>query len=239
MPGKILGLIPARGGSKGVPGKNTRHLGGRPLIEYTIEAARLSNVVDRLVVSTDSEAIADVARSLGADVPFMRPSELAGDRAAMLPVIQHAVSSLSRSGWRADIVLVLQPTSPLRQPQHLVEAVTILSTTEADAVVSVVEVPLHMSPDYVMRIDDGRLLSFLPEGAGITRRQDARPAFIRDGTVYACRERTLSEQNSLYGRDCRPLLIRAADSITIDTLEDWQSAEQRLAERASSRADLK
>ena len=87
MPGQILGLIPARGGSKGVPGKNIRHLGGRPLIEYTIEAARLSNVVDRLVVSTDAEEIADVARSLGADVPFMRPSELAGDRAAMLPVV--------------------------------------------------------------------------------------------------------------------------------------------------------
>ena len=238
MPGQILGLIPARGGSKGVPGKNTRHLGGRPLIEYTIEVARLSNVVDRLVVSTDSDEIADVARFLGADVPFMRPPELAGDRAAMLPVVQHAVSSLSRSGWRADIVLVLQPTSPLRQPQHLVEAVTILSTTEADAVVSVVEVPRHMSPDYVMRIEDGRLLSFLSEGAGITRRQDARPAFIRDGTVYACRERPLFEQNSLYGRDCRPLLIPAADSITIDTFEDWHSAEHRLSERASSTADL-
>ena len=238
MPDRVLGLIPARGGSKGVPGKNVRHLAGRPLIAYAIEAARSSGIIDRVVVSTDAEDIAEVARSLDADVPFMRPPDLASDRAPMLAVVQHALSTLQQSGWKTDIVLLLQPTSPLRQPRHLIEAMTLLNTTGADAVASVVEVPRHMSPDYLMRIENGRLSSFLAEGKRITRRQDARPAFVRDGTVYACWERTLVEQNSLYGRDCRPLIIPASESLTIDTLDDWKLAEQRLVERFPARGDV-
>jgi CMP-N,N'-diacetyllegionaminic acid synthase len=227
--GPVLALIPARAGSKGVPGKNTRLLAGRPLLAYAVDAARRSGLVDRVLVSTDSEEIAAVARSSGAEVPFLRPSDLAGDASPMLPVVQHAVAALEGSGWIPEIVLLLQPTSPFRTPEHVRAAVALLRESGADAVVSVTEVPRHLSPDYVMRVEQGRLMPFLPQGAAIARRQDARVAYVRDGTVYAFWRRTLAEQGSIYGRDCRPLVLPASESITIDTLADWAEAERRLA----------
>lgn len=229
--GRTLALIPARGGSKGLPGKNIKPLAGRPLITHAIDAARSSRVVDRIVVSTDSQEIAAVAQASGAEVPFFRPADLAQDATPMLPVVEHAVEALSREGWVPEIILLLQPTSPLRRPEHLARALRDLCERPADSVVSVVKVPHHLSPDYVMRIDDGRLVPFLPGGAAVTRRQDAREAFARDGTVYAFWRRTLAEQRSIYGHDCRPLIVSTEDSITIDTPEDWAEAERRLASR--------
>ena len=231
----MLGLVPARGGSRGVPGKNIKRLAGQPLLAYAIDAATASGVIDRLILSTDDEAIAEVGRGLGFEVPFMRPADLAADETPMLPVIQHAIETLADSGWNAEIVVLLQPTSPLRQPRHIHDAVCRLRETGADSVVTVVELPRHQSPDYVMRIDEGRLVPFLQEGERITRRQDARPAFVRDGTVYASRARTVREQQSLYGRDCRPLVLPATESLSIDTIEDWHEAERRLAERRQPR----
>lgn len=229
MAGAVLALVPARGGSKGLPGKNIKLLAGRPLLDYTAEAARNSGVVDRIVLSTDVEEIAAVGRSTGMEVPFMRPAELAGDETPMLPVIEHALTELEAGGWIPEIVLLLQPTSPLRRAAHLVRAVDELRATGADSVVSVVELPRHLSPDYVMRIDEGRLVPFLPAGDSITRRQAARPAYVRDGTVYAFWRRTLTAHGSIYGRNCCPLLIPSVESITIDTAEDWAEAEGRLA----------
>jgi N-acylneuraminate cytidylyltransferase len=225
----IVGLVPARGGSKGVPDKNIRPLAGRTLLEYAAAAARESGVIDRVVVSTDSQTIAAAARSAGLEVPFMRPSDLGRDDTPMLPVITHALDELDRAGWRAEIVILLQPTSPLRTPAHIRTAVDMLRESQADAVVTVVELPRHLSPDYVMRIDEGKLVPFLAEGSRVTRRQDARAAFVRDGTVYAFWSRTVREQHSIYGRDCRPLIVDSAESLTIDTWEDWREAERRLA----------
>jgi CMP-N-acetylneuraminic acid synthetase len=224
----VLGIVPARGGSKGLPGKNIRLLAGRPLLDYTAEAARASQMIDRLILSTDSAEIADVGRQAGLEVPFLRPSTLAADDTPMVPVLEHAVAALVREGWVPDIVVVLQPTSPLRRPEHIRAAVTMLRETNADSVVTVVEVPRHFSPDYVMRLDDGRLKPFLPEGAGLTRRQEARPAFARDGTVYACWRSTLERFHGIYGDDCRPLLLDPSESVSIDTLADWQTAERAL-----------
>ncbi len=226
---RVLGLVPARGGSKGLPGKNTRPLHGKPLLAWAAEAARASGVVDRIVLSTEDAAIAGVGRAAGLEVPFLRPAELAGDESPMLPVIRHAVDTLAGDGWAADIIVLLQPTSPLRTPEHIRASVARLRETGADSVVSVVELPRHLSPDYVMRVEDGRLVPFLPEGARVTRRQDARPACVRDGTVYTCWRRTLEEQGSLYGRDCRPLVVPATESLTIDGPEDWAEAERRMA----------
>ena len=226
--GHVLALVPARGGSKGLPGKNTRLLAGRPLVAYAAEAARQSGVVDRTVLSTDSQAIADLGLAAGLDVPFMRPSELAGDEAPMLPVVEHAVALLETAGWPVEIVALLQPTSPLRRAEHVRRAVELLRESRADSVVSVVEVPRHLSPDYVMRVDDGRLVPFLPEGARVTRRQDVRPAYVRDGTVYVMWRRTLRDQRSLYGADCRPMVLPADESLSIDTAEDWADAERRI-----------
>jgi CMP-N-acetylneuraminic acid synthetase len=227
----VLGLVPARGGSKGVPGKNVRPLAGHTLLEYTARAARESGVIDRIVLSTDSAEIADAGRRAGLEVPFIRPASLAADDTPMVPVIMHALSEIERHAWSPDIIVLLQPTSPLRRPQHVRDAVNALRESTADSVVTVVEVPRHLSPDYVMRIDDGRLQPFLPEGTGITRRQDARPAYSRDGTVYAFRRSTLERFGGIYGDDCRPLLIDANESLSIDSPADWDAAERALAAR--------
>ncbi len=227
----VLGIVPAREGSKGVPGKNIRPLAGRPLIEYTARAAVASGVLDRVILSTDSDRIADAGRRAGLEVPFIRPAALAQDDTPMLEVVRHAVDALTSDGWLADIVVVLQPTSPLRRPDHIARAVDMLRTTGADSVVSVVEIPRHLSPDYVMRIDGGVLRPFMPAGEGVTRRQDARPAYSRDGTVYAFQRATLERFGNIYGEKCRPLIVDPAESLSIDSPADWDAAERMLAGR--------
>jgi CMP-N-acetylneuraminic acid synthetase len=228
---RVLAIVPARGGSKGVPGKNVRKLAGRTLLDYAALAARDSGVIDRIVLSTDSAEIADAGKRAGLEVPFMRPSNLAQDDTPMLPVIQHAVEALTADGWTTDVIVLLQPTSPLRRPSHVRDAVTMLKETMADSVVSVVELPRHLSPDYVMRIEDGVLRPFLAEGANVTRRQDARPAYSREGTVYVCWRDTLEKWGNIYGERCQPLILDAADSLSIDSPADWSEAERRLAQR--------
>lgn len=228
---RVLGIVPARAGSKGIPNKNIRLLAGQPLIDYTAAAAKASEAFDRLILSTDSTEIAEVGRRAGLEVPFMRPAALAKDDTPMLAVVQHAVEALEAGGWLADVIVLLQPTSPLRRWQHIRNALELLNTTDADSVVSVVEVPRHLSPDYVMRIDNGVLRPFLADGERVTRRQDARPAYSRDGTVYAFRRGTLARFGNIYGEDCRPLLIDPAESLSIDAPADWEEAERRLAAR--------
>jgi CMP-N-acetylneuraminic acid synthetase len=228
---RVLAIVPARGGSKGVPGKNLRKLAGRTLLDYTAQAARDSGVIDRIVLSTDSAEIADAGRRAGLDVPFMRPAALAQDDTPMLPVIQHAIDTLAADGWTMDVIVLLQPTSPLRRPAHVRDAVTLLRETKADSVVSVIELPRHLSPDYVMRIDGGALRPFLDAGARVTRRQDARPAYSRDGTVYTCWRATLERWGNIYGERCLPLILDAAESLSIDSPGDWAEAERRLAQR--------
>lgn len=231
MSNRTLGIVPARSGSKGVPGKNVRLLAGRPLIDYTACAARESAVLDRVILSTDSEAIADVGRRCGLEVPFMRPTHLAADDTPMLPVVRHAIDTLAASGWVADLIVLLQPTSPLRRAAHVRDAVDRLRASKADSVVTVVELPRHLSPDYVMRIENGLLKPFLAEGQRVARRQDARPAYSRDGTAYAFWRATLERFDNIYGERCEPLVIDAADSLSIDSQDDWAAAERRLVGR--------
>lgn len=231
--GPVLGIIPARGGSKGLPGKNLMPLAGQSLVARAAAAARDSGVVDRVILTTDSAAIADEGRRAGIDVPFMRPAALAADDTPMLPVLRHVVETLEADGWIAEIIVLLQPTSPLRQPEHLRDAVTRLRQSGADSVVSVVEVPRHLSPDYVMRVVGEELKPFLPEGERTTRRQDARVAYVRDGTVYAFWRETLMRHDSIYGSRCLPLIIPAEESVTIDVPADWAAAERLLQERAA------
>ena len=233
-PGLVLGLVPARGGSKGVPGKNVRALAGHTLLEYTARAARESGVLDRLILTTDSLEIADAGRRAGLEVPFMRPASLAADDTPMVPVIQHALAEIARHAWSPDIIVLLQPTSPLRRAEHIRRAVERLKDTQADSVVTVNEVPLDHSPDYLLfRNADGTLRPFLPEGARITRRQDARPAHWRDGTVYAFWRTTLERYGSIYGDTCQSLVLDESESLSIDTVRDWKIAEERLLARLS------
>jgi CMP-N,N'-diacetyllegionaminic acid synthase len=228
MNGLVLGIVPARGGSRGVPQKNLKPLAGKPLLAYAAEVAAASGVFDRVVLSTDDEAIAALGRSVGLDVPFMRPPSLAQDDTPMLPVLLHAITSVEQDGFKPDFVILLQPTSPLRLPVHIRQAATLLQDTGCDSVVSVTKLPSHCSPDYVMKIKDGRLSNFLPEGVRVTRRQEARPAYVRDGTVYAFRRDLAMNDHTIYGADCRALIVPPEESLSIDTEEDWMLAERRL-----------
>ncbi len=222
---RVLGFIPARAGSKGLPGKNRRILGGMSLVERAFRVACESGVCDRIVTSTDDLAVMELARKIGLDVPFIRPAELSGDATPMIDVLQHGVSSLERTGYRPDVVLLLQPTSPLRTAQHLRDALALLEGH--DSVCSVAEVPRTLSPHYVMKIEHGLLSSFLPAGRSVTRRQDAPPAYVREGTAYLVRRDVLMDQSSIYGSRCAPLLVESA--LSIDTECDWQEAERLLA----------
>jgi CMP-N-acetylneuraminic acid synthetase len=227
----VLAVVPARAGSKGIPGKNVRPLAGRPLLAYAVDAIRDSGVVDRAVLSTDSKEILAAGQRLGLETPFLRPAELARDDTPMQPVVEHAVAALEAEAWSPEIVLVVQPTAPLRRGEHLRRAVELLRESGATSVVSVVPIPLHFSPDYAMRLDNGRLVPFLPHGAEIRRRQDAAPAYSRDGTVYAVRRDVLVKLHDLYGSDCRPLVLSPEESINLDTPADWEEAERRIGAR--------
>lgn len=228
---QALGVIPARGGSKGVPGKNLRVLAGRPLLAYTAAAALGSRRLARTVLSTDDPEIAAAGRRLGLEVPFMRPATLAADDTPMLPVLVHAVDEARRAGFAPDAVVLLQPTSPLRTSAHVDAAVELLESSGADSVVSVVEVPHQFSPVSVMTLEDGRLRPFLP-GPVITRRQDKPRTFARNGpAVLAVRVAALAG-GSLYGTDCRPLLMDDASSVDIDGPADFEYAEFLLSRAA-------
>ena len=231
MTGSVLAIVPARGGSKGVPGKNVRPLAGRPLVEYTARAAADSGVIDRIVLSTDSPEIAEVGRRAGLEVPFLRPAALSADDTPMLPVLQHALDVLEQGGWTPEIVVLLQPTSPLRTAAHIDAAVTLLEASGADAVVSVVEVPHRFNPVSVLRMDGDRVAPWSP-GPAVTRRQDKPRLFARNGpAVLAVRTRVLVEERRLYGQDTRAISMTDAESVDIDTAWDLAVAELALARR--------
>lgn len=223
----VLGIIPARGGSKGVPGKNIRPLAGKSLIQRTYENAMKSRLLREVILSTDSEQIAEHARQAGVPVPFLRPPELASDTSAMIDVVLHAIEAYSQRRDQPEAVMLLQPTSPLRSPDHIDRAIELLE--EHDSVCSVVPLPLEMCPHYVMKLTgEGYLDYFLPEGRNIKRRQDVVPAYKREGTVYLTKTRVLYESRNFYGTRCKPMIIPAEESLSIDTEADWQKAEQLL-----------
>ncbi|MBI3049012.1 MAG: methyltransferase domain-containing protein [Acidobacteria bacterium] len=225
----VLGVVPARGGSKAIPGKNLAPVAGRPLLAYTADAARASKRLTRVVVSTDDAAIAEAARALGLEVPFLRPAGLAADDTPMLPVLQHAVRELARGGFAADAVVLLQPTSPLRRAEHIDRAIELLEQTGADSIVSVVEVPHQFTPVSVMRLDGERLCPYLAD-TSVARRQDKPRVYARNGpAVLAVRTRVL-EQGSLYGDDCRPLVMTAGESVDVDGPEDLALVELMLGD---------
>jgi CMP-N-acetylneuraminic acid synthetase len=220
----VLGIVPARGGSKGLPNKNLRSLGGQPLLARTAEAARRSRSLARTVLSTDDPAIAEAGRVLGLDVPFMRPVELAADETPMLPVLRHAVETLAREGFHTDVVVLLQPTSPFRRAEHIDAAVDLLASSGADSVVSVVEVPHQFSPVSVLTLTNGRVQPYIP-GPLVTRRQDKPRVYARNGPAVLAVRVSVLERGALYGDDCRPLVMTPADSVDIDDVHDFDYAE--------------
>ncbi|MCC7009023.1 MAG: acylneuraminate cytidylyltransferase family protein [Acidobacteria bacterium] len=228
---RVLGLIPARGGSKGVPRKNVRSLEGRPLLSYVAAAASAAATLARIIVSTDDEEIAAVASGCGIEVPFRRPADLGRDDTPTLPVIQHALDVLEAGGDRFDAVCLLQPTSPCVTAAQIDACVRLLDAEAADAVVTVRPVPVEYNPHWVyFRGDDGSLRLSTGEAAPIARRQALPPAYHRAGSVYVTRVDCL-RAGTLYGRRLLGLEVDADSAVNIDSEADLVDAARVLRAR--------
>lgn len=226
---RVLALIPARGGSKGVPRKNIKPLAGKPLLAYTAEAALAAKHLTRIVLSTDDEEIAAVGRACGLDVPFLRPAELALDTTPTLPVVQHALRWLMSEGETFDALCLLQPTNPLRRAADIDACLELFAAQQADTVFTVLRVPAEHNPHWVyFKTDDGSLRLSTGEAAPIPRRQDLPAAFHREGSVYVTRTEIVLAQNSLYSQRVLGFEIDPSRSVNIDTPEDWAKAESLL-----------
>lgn len=222
---KVLVLIPARGGSKGLPGKNIRPLNGIPLINYSIQTAKEAGIMD-IVVSTDDIKIAEIAKEAGAQVPFLRPDELSSDTARSIDVAIHALNymeSVNKTIYEA--LLLLQPTSPFRLKEDLLQCIEILKNNpNADSVISVVDVEGH-HPARMKFIENGYLIdpSFGEEMEG-QNRQELTPMYIRNGSIYLSRRESILG-GSYKGKNCMAYVMPSKRSVNIDTLEDFQFAE--------------
>jgi CMP-N,N'-diacetyllegionaminic acid synthase len=222
---RIIGIIPARGGSKGIPRKNIRLLAGKPLIGWTIEAALNSKVCERLLVSTDDPEIAAVAREFGADTPFLRPPSLSSDISTSVSVVEHAIDWMNDTGAETfSHVLFLQPTSPFRTAGDIQNAVNIAKKTDA-AVVSVCEPQHH---PYLFKIirEDGTLGNLIPESAQYSRRQDFPPVFTLNGAIYVISVNRLKKEKTFTPKKTVPYIMPPERSLDIDTPWDFFLAEQ-------------
>lgn len=223
---RILGIIPARSGSKGVPGKNTKLLNGKPLLEYTTEIAVRSNYLTELIVSTDNEKISDIAKSLGVKIPFLRPTELAQDKTPTIEVIVHALQWYESQNIFFDAVCLLQATSPFRTVDFLDKAIKKFVENNSDSLVSVQKVPHEYNPHWTFELDEtGNLKIATGETKIISRRQELPTAYFRDGSIYITKTDVILNQNSLYGNNISFIESDSALFVNIDTLEDWEKAE--------------
>ncbi|HEX8920150.1 MAG TPA: acylneuraminate cytidylyltransferase family protein [Pyrinomonadaceae bacterium] len=222
---KTVGLITARGGSKSIPQKNVKLLAGKPLIAWTIEAALRSQRLSRVIVSTDDEEIARTAREWGADVPFMRPPELAQDDSPHLDVIRHALSWLeSKKESELDYLMLLQPTSPLRTTEDIDAAIQLAEEKDADAVVSVCQAQDH--PYLSKQITpDGKLLDFVEKPQGYLPRQKLPPAYSLNGAIYLVRRAVLLERDDWYTESTFAYIMPPERSFDIDTPWDLHLVE--------------
>lgn len=231
---EVLALIPARGGSKGIPRKNIRPFAGQPLIAYSIAAGLQANTVTRVIVTTDDEEIAGVARDFGAETPFLRPVELAEDRTLDLPVFQHALNWLAQNeGYHPQAVVHLRPTTPIRPPDLVDRSVALLlAHPEADSVRGIT--PAHQNP-FKMWLMDGEDKPIHPvmDVPGIEEpynspRQILPAAYMHTGLIDIIRPGTILELNSMSGRTILPVLFDPDYEADLDTPQDWQRAEQRI-----------
>lgn len=224
---RVLGLIPARGGSKGVPRKNLADFLGRSLLERAIRCGLDASTIDDVVVSTDDEEIRDAALSAGAEVPFLRPPELATDAAPTLGAVQHALRTLAEAGRSYDALCLLQPTNPLRLPEDVDGACRLLEGSGATAVVSVEPVPHEYHPYWAYVTDESGALQPVVTGPVVPRRQELPAAWVREGAVYVTRTETILDGNSLYGPRVMPYPMPAERSGNIDTPADLAALTER------------
>jgi len=229
---KILGLIPARGGSKGVPRKNIKLLCGKPLIQYTIDAAKAANCLTEIMVSTEDQEIAQVAQQLGASVPFLRPSALAGDKSPTIDAVIHVLEEFQKLGKYFDAVCLLQATNPLRTAELIKKSIEKFTSTAADSLISVREIPHEFNPHWAF--EEENETQFLKIATGekniIPRRQELPKAYYRDGSIYLTKSEIILNQKSLYGERITHLNVQQYPHVNIDTIDDWKLAQTMLSE---------
>jgi N-acylneuraminate cytidylyltransferase len=229
----VLGLVVARGGSKGVPRKNLRMVAGKPLVAWPVTAGRDSKSLTRLVISTDDNDIAKTAEQFGCEVPFMRPAELAQDHTIVIDVIRHALLTLYPNRDYPEYVVLLQPTSPQVTSLDIDQAVSLARTHRADTVVTVYQHP-SIHPNLMYKKDpSGHLVPYTGK-AIMTRRQDQEPVFFRTGIVYVAKSSLILERNTIYGDTIVPYEVDASRSLCIDTPEELEEADRYLSRLSGS-----
>lgn len=235
---QTLGVIPVRGGSKSIPRKNLAPVEGRPLLAYVIDAARSAKRLDRFVVSTEDDEIANVARELGAEVPFRRPDELATDEVSIVPVVRHAMEAMDELGFRADAVLSLQATSPFLEGDDVDRAIETLEASGADCVCSVERVE-HGHPYWVKRLEGDRIVPFNDASDdSYLQRQDLPPAYILDGGMFLRRRELLerwSGRDFGLGDDVRAVVLGGLKSLHIDDPLELDMVRFFMSKKAGSR----
>ncbi|MBK6637175.1 MAG: acylneuraminate cytidylyltransferase family protein [Rhodocyclaceae bacterium] len=221
---RILALITARAGSKRVPGKNTRLLAGTPLLAWSVASAQGIPDICDILVSTDHEGVAEIARAAGASVPWLRPMELSGDNVTSVDVALHALDRYEADVGNVDGLLLLQPTSPFRSRETVVRGLTIFKAANRRPVVGMS--PAQSHPLWCFRLQEGRLVPFCDEGGMHLRSQVLPPAFIVNGALYLISPQDLREHKSFYSDDMVPLLMEDhREGIDIDTEWDWEMAQ--------------
>ncbi|MGM0932695.1 MAG: cytidylyltransferase domain-containing protein [Bacteroidota bacterium] len=226
MTKKILGLIPARGGSKGIPGKNIKLLGGKPLLQFTWESAKQSSLLEKVILSSEDQEIIEVAKKSGLEVPFTRPAELAQDETPSIEVIKHALNFFKEKGEEFDAVCLLQPTTPFRAPGLIDAGIKKFEENNYDSLISVREVPAEYNPHWVFEENEGLLKLATGEDSIIPRRQELPKAYFRDGAIYITKTEVLLEQNSLFGKRTGFYDTTGTPYVNIDTSLDWEEAER-------------
>ncbi len=233
---RVLGLVPARGGSRGIPRKNIRVLGGQPLLAYTAAAALAARRLARVIVSTEDPEVAEVATRFGLEVPFVRPAALATDDAPSLGVVQHALRWVEAHGEQYDAVCLLQPTSPFRQSDEIDGCIALLEDPNADAAMTVRRVPDEYNPHWTyVSGDRGYLRLSTGEANPVPRRQGLPAAYHRDGSVLVTRSAVVLERGTLYGDRVAAYVVDAGPWVDIDTPADWARAEELLRARPMER----
>jgi CMP-N-acetylneuraminic acid synthetase len=223
---KILAIIPARGGSKGIRRKNLQKLSGKPLIAHTIIAAKKTKSINKIIVSTDDKEIGKISKNNGAEVPFLRPKQISKDTSSIIEVIKHALKFLQENqSYVPDIIILLQPTSPLRTSQLITKTINTLKKSKATSVITVSKITKHPYAAYWLKNDF--LKPFEKNSAKYSRRQEFPDLFFPTGAVYTFWYDTLKKFNSLHGPKIKPIVVHDED-IDIDNLQDLFFAEMML-----------
>ncbi len=226
---KILSVIPARGGSKGLPCKNIKMLNGMPLIGYTIEASKKSKYINRTIVSTDDVEISDISKNFGAEVPYLRPDELAKDNSRVIDVLLHLLKWLKeKENYHPDIIVLMQPTSPLRNAKHTDGAIERFLDSDADSIISVCET--NHSPYWTNTIENNRLVPLIEAPIKNAGRQELPKTYRYNGAIYILTPEKLRKNNG-FSNNVEPFIMNTEDSVDIDSQFDFDIAEMILKKR--------